>query len=71
MGELSAASFAILRQLVLGQKMDEVPEDLVQMRLVRSETLRSQVGYLRNVWVATKNGRMMVARSEASASDET
>ena len=75
MGELSAASFAILRQIVVGSRIiEEVPPELVGMKLVRAGTFTNMMnGYLKNVWVATKAGRLMIARTEAaaSASDET
>ena len=48
----------------LVRAVDTIPERLVELGFVRSEKLRSTIGMVKMVWVATRNGRIFVARSE-------
>lgn len=61
---LSATEHAVLRQLVSGRAVDTIPERLVELGFVRSEKLRSTIGMVKMFWVATRSGRIFVARSE-------
>ena len=56
--------YAILRNLVVGREVTTIPERLVELGFVRSEKLRSTIGMVKMVWVATRNGRLCIARSE-------
>lgn len=64
MTDLSPRALNILRQLVCGQKLDEVPEELLRRRLVQAERWKKQPDLVRMVWTATKAGRMLIAQSE-------
>ena len=59
--DLSPASRAVLLQLVLGSKLDHVPAELVDLKLVRQEVLKGVNGLVATVWVPTKRGRLAVA----------
>ena len=61
---LSARAYNTLRQLTIGQKMDEVPQQLVDRKLVRSERWTRQPDLIRMVWVVTPAGRSLVATHE-------
>ena len=61
---LSPTEYAILRNLVVGREVTTIPERLVELGFVRSEKLRSTIGMVKMVWVATRNGRLCIARSE-------
>ena len=59
--DLSPASRAVLTQLVTNRRVDLVPAELVDLKLVRQEVLKGVNGLLATVWVPTKRGRLAVA----------
>jgi len=61
---LSPASRAVLRQLVSSRRVDLVPAELVALNLVRADRIKRVDGLVGLIWVATKAGRMVVARME-------
>ena len=61
---LSPASRAVLRQLVSSRRVDLVPAELVALNLVRADRIKRVDGLVGLIWVATKAGRLTVARME-------
>lgn len=61
MPDLSPASRAVLTQLVTNRRVDLVPAELVDLKLVRQEVLKGVNGLVATVWVPTKRGRLAVA----------
>ena len=64
MPDLSPASRAVLVQIVLGSKLDRIPSELLQLKLVRAETLHGRDGWSAMCFKATKSGRIEAARME-------
>jgi len=64
MPELSPAGRAVLTQIVTNRKVDRIPTELLDHRLVRAEILRGRDGFSTMAFVATKLGRMEAARGD-------
>ena len=63
--QLSPASRAVLVQIVLGSKLDRIPSELLQLKLVRAETLHGRDGWSAMAFVATREGRKAAATPPA------
>ena len=61
---LTPAGRAVLVQLVSGAKLDHVPGELVELKLVESARFKMQGNVVGLFWVATKAGRMEAARGD-------
>jgi hypothetical protein len=64
---LSPRAYAVLRNLVCGAKMDEIPEELLTLKLARAERLKKAPDIVRNVFVATREGRKLIAEKEGTS----
>jgi hypothetical protein len=66
---LSPRAYSSLRALVLGQRLDEIPEELLTLKLARAERLKKAPDIVRNVFVATREGRKLIAEKEGTDDD--
>lgn len=62
--QLSPASRAVLTQIVLGRVVHRIPSELLQLKLVRAETLHGRDGWSAMAFVATKAGRIAAAMED-------